>query len=126
MMVSHGVDICWATDNPWPDEDVLMDWALDHVNEHATHLKDHILRFWDIGALRTLWAYFFNDGPILEQFLLQYYLDWRTEGGEWCCINPSACLVWQVRSFWRHQPLSFWHLLFPWVTWYGFYNIYKT
>ena len=117
MMVSHGSDICWATGDPWPDEDVLMEWALEHVNDRffplvdAMHLKDHILRFWDIGALRTLWAYFFNDGPILEQFLLQY-LDWHTEGGEWCCINPSACLVWQVRSFWRHQPVSFWHLQF--------------
>ena len=124
VMVSHGADICWATGNPWPLRDVLMAWALEHVNDRtlfrlgeAIHLRDHILKFWDIGALRTLWAYFHTDIPELEQFLLHYHLDWHKGGGKWCCINPSACLVWQVRSFWRRHPVQIWHLQFYQPVW---------
>ena len=98
--------ICRATGNPWPVRDVLMVWALEHVNARrlflkaeASHLRDHILEFWDEGALRTLWAYFFDDIPSLEQFLLHYFLEWHAGGGNWTCNNPSAALVWQVRSF---------------------------
>jgi len=109
-MAAPVADICLATGNPWPPADTLMVWALQHVNARTlflkaevSHLRDHILDFWDMGALRTLWAYFHDDVPSLEQFMLHYYLEWHTGGGLWSCVNPSACLVWHVRSFWDNQ-----------------------
>ena len=108
-MAAPLANICWATGDPWPPHDTLMVWALQRVGSSAflkaevSHLRNHILEFWDAGALRTLWAYFHAEETGLEQFLLDYYLEWHTGAGLFSCVNPSACLVWHVRSFWYNQ-----------------------
>jgi hypothetical protein len=61
-------------------------------------MRLHIHRSFDDGALRTLWAYFYDNIDLLEHCLLHYYLDWF-ENDAWTCRNPSAALVWSVRNF---------------------------
>lgn len=66
-----------------------------------------ILQHWDLGALRTWWAYYNFNLEYAELCLLHYFILWYNDHTHmWTCKHPSAAAVHTVRDFWFNSEFS--------------------
>ena len=79
-----------------------MYWVLQPWEGHR--IKEHVFRYWDIGARRTFWAYFAAEDcwKEAEQCLALYFFGFYDEATRaWTCRNPSAAAVHTIRRYSR-------------------------